>query len=159
MVEELLRWLVGDLRGMHELVDALDFSTLTRVARAVGAGRPHRTASPRQRHGLAGATAQAGRRRGVPAGRSVRSGGAAGEADTLAAASGAWVYLVVMLEFQSAVDPLMALRIRSYVDSFHVEQWRGRRFRSTDRLAPVLRHRALQRDSTVERGVAGHRPA
>ena len=31
MVEELLRWLVADLRGMRELVDALEFSTLTRV--------------------------------------------------------------------------------------------------------------------------------
>ena len=31
MVEELLRWLVADLHGMHALVDALDFSTLTRV--------------------------------------------------------------------------------------------------------------------------------
>ena len=51
---------------------------------------------------------------------------------------GAWLYLVVMLEFQSEVDFLMPLRIRHYVDSLHVEQWRGRRFRSTDRLAPVL---------------------
>ena len=32
----------------------------------------------------------------------------------------------------------MPLRIRHYVDSLHVEQWQGRRFRSTDRLAPVL---------------------
>ena len=32
----------------------------------------------------------------------------------------------------------MPLRIRNYADSFHMEQWRGRRFRSTDRLAPVL---------------------
>ena len=31
MVEELLRRLVADLHGMHALVDALDFSTLTRV--------------------------------------------------------------------------------------------------------------------------------
>ena len=30
------------------------------------------------------------------------------------------------------------MRIRHYVDGLHVEQWRGRRFRSTDRLAPVL---------------------
>ena len=52
--------------------------------------------------------------------------------------SGPWLYLVVMLEFQSTVDYLMPLRIRNYVDNFHMEQWRGRRFRSTDRLAPVL---------------------
>ena len=43
-----------------------------------------------------------------------------------------------MLEFQSTVDHLMALRIRNYVDNLHMEQWRGRWFRSTDRLAPVL---------------------
>ena len=53
-------------------------------------------------------------------------------------ASGAWLYLVVMLEFQSTVDYLMALRVRSYVDRFHTEQWRDRRFSATDRLAPVL---------------------
>ena len=42
MVEELLRWLVADLHGMHALVDALDFSTLTRVHEqsvTAGAGR------------------------------------------------------------------------------------------------------------------------
>ena len=50
----------------------------------------------------------------------------------------AWLYLVVMLEFQSEVDFLMPLRIRNYVDNFHMERWRGKRFRSTDRLAPVL---------------------
>ena len=43
-------------------------------------------------------------------------------------ASGPWLYLVVMLEFQSTVDYLMPLRIRNYVDSFYMEQWRGRRF-------------------------------
>ena len=31
MVEELLRWLVAERHGMHALVDALDFSTLTRM--------------------------------------------------------------------------------------------------------------------------------
>ena len=31
MVEELLRWLVADLHGMHALVDSLDFSALTRM--------------------------------------------------------------------------------------------------------------------------------
>ena len=46
--------------------------------------------------------------------------------------------LVLMLEFQSEVDFLMALRCRHYVDSFHLENWRGRRFKATDRLPPVL---------------------
>ena len=64
--------------------------------------------------------------------RRPRGGGAQPES------SGPWLYLVVMLEFQSTVDYLMPLRIRNYVDNFHMEQWRGRRFRSTDRLAPVL---------------------
>ena len=31
MVEELVRWLVGDLHGARELVGALDFATLRRV--------------------------------------------------------------------------------------------------------------------------------
>ena len=30
------------------------------------------------------------------------------------------------------------MRIRNYVDNFHIERWRGKRFRSTDRLTPVL---------------------
>ena len=50
----------------------------------------------------------------------------------------AWMHLVLMLEFQSEVDFLMALRCRHYVDSFHLENWRGRRFKATDRLPPVL---------------------
>ena len=50
----------------------------------------------------------------------------------------AWLYLVVMLEFQSEVDFLTPLHFRNYVDSFHMEHWRGKRFRSSDRLAPVL---------------------
>ena len=72
--------------------------------------------------------------------------------------AGAWLYLVVMLEFQSEVDFLMPLRIRHYVDSLHVEQWRGRRFRSTDRLAPVLPIVLYTGALAVERGAAGHRP-
>ena len=75
---------------------------------------------------------------GAPAGRTgptaSPSGGDGGEPE----ASRPWLYVVVMLELQSTVDYLMPLRIRNYVDSFHMEQWRGRRFRSTDRLAPVL---------------------
>ena len=51
---------------------------------------------------------------------------------------GAWAHLVVMLEFQSEVDFLMALRVRNYVDNFHTESWRGRRFGAGNRLAPVL---------------------
>ncbi len=32
----------------------------------------------------------------------------------------------------------MPLRIRNYVDNFHMEQWRGKKFLSTSRLPPVL---------------------
>lgn len=49
-----------------------------------------------------------------------------------------WLHVVVMIEVQGTVDYLMALRIRNYVDNHHLELWRGRRFRATDRLAPVL---------------------
>ena len=121
MVEELLRWLVADLRSMRELVDALELSTLTRVhEQSVSAG-------PTGLH-----------RRGNDMVWRVRLRERAGEEVDPQQGGGAWLSLVVMLEFQSGVDPRMALRIRGYVDSFHVEQWRGRRFRSTDRLAPVL---------------------
>jgi len=126
MVEELLRWLVADLRGMRELVDALEFSTLTRVhEQSVSTGPTglHRRGNDMVwRVRLRERTGQ----------------GVDPQGDQAALPDGAWLYLVVMLEFQSGVDPLMALRIRGYVDSFHVEQWRGRRFRSTDHLTPVL---------------------
>ena len=139
MVEELLRWLVADRHGMHALVGALDLSTLTRMHEqsvTAGAVALHRHSNDmvwrvhlRER---------GGDDTGAPAGRSGPTasppGGDGGEPES----SGPWLYLVVMLEFQSTVDYLMPLRIRNYVDNFHMEQWRGRRFRSTDRLAPVL---------------------
>ena len=39
MVEELMRWFVGDLHGGRELVDALDFSLLLRVQEQSTTGR------------------------------------------------------------------------------------------------------------------------
>ena len=71
------------------------------------------------------------------AGRTDHTASPPGGSGTEPESSRPWLYLV-MLEFQSTVDYLMPLRIRNYVDNFHMEQWRGRRFRSTDRLAPVL---------------------
>ena len=132
MVEELMHWLVADRHGMHALVDALDFSTLTRMhEQSVSAAAQRRYGNDmvwrvhlRERGGDDS---------GAPATASP-SGGDGGEPE----ASGPWRYLVVMLEFQSSVDYLMPLRIRNYVDGFHMEQGRGRRFRSTDGLAPVL---------------------
>ena len=49
-----------------------------------------------------------------------------------------WLPLVVMLEFQSEVDVLMALRVRNYVDNFHMERRRGKEVGAGGRLAPVL---------------------
>ena len=139
MVEELLRWLVADLHGMHALVDALDVSTLTRVhEQSVTAGDAalHRHSNDMvwRVHLRESGEDDAG----TAAGRADWTASPPGGDDAEPEASGPWLYLVVMLEFQSAVDYLMPLRIRNYVDNFHMEQWRGRRFRSTDRLAPVL---------------------
>ena len=139
MVEELMHWLVADWHGMHALVDALDFSTLTRmheqsVSAAGAALRRHSNDMVWRVHlrgrGEDDAPASSGRTGPTAS----PPGGDGGEPE----ACGPWLYLVVMLEFQSTVDYLMPLRIRNYVDGFHMEQWRGRRFRATDRLAPVL---------------------
>ena len=117
MVEELMRWLVAEVHGARELVDALDFSGLERAPeQSVASGTDGGL------HTYANDIVWRAPFHG-------RSGDDAGEG---------WLYLVVMLEFQSEVDYLMALRVRNYVDNFHMEKWRGRRFRSGDRLAPVL---------------------
>ena len=139
MVEELVRWLVAERHGLHALVEALDFTTLTRVHEqsVTGDAEALRRRSNdmvwrvhlRERAGDDAPAPRAGSRRAVAPG---------GGGDAEPEASGPWLYLVVMLEFQSTVDYLMALRVRSYVDRFHTEQWRGRRFGATDRLAPVL---------------------
>ena len=118
MVEELVRWLVADLHGARSLVEALDFSGLERVHEQSVTSH----GDDQHRHANDMVWRAPFRERDED-----------DEDDP-----GAWLYLVVMLEFQSEVDFLMPLRIRHYVDSLHVEQWRGRRFRSTDRLAPVL---------------------
>ena len=139
MVQELLRWLVADWHGMHALVDALDFSTLERVhEQSVTAG-----AAALHHHSNDMVWRVHLRERGeddavAPAGRADRSTSPPGGDGAQPEGSAPWLYLVVMLEFQSTVDHLMPLRTRNYVDNFHMEQWRGRRFRSTDRLAPVL---------------------
>ena len=139
MVEELVSWLVAERHGMHALVEALDFDTLGRVHEqsVTGEGEALRRRSNDmvwrvhlREHGAGDAA--------VPRARPERAASPAGGDGARPEASGAWLYLVVMLEFQSTVDYLMPLRVRSYVDRFHMEQWRGRRFNATDRLAPVL---------------------
>ena len=49
-----------------------------------------------------------------------------------------WLHVLVMLEFQSEVDWLMALRIRNYAGMVYRSLWRDRRFGAADRLPPVL---------------------
>ena len=139
MVEELMRWLVAERHGMHALVEALDFATLTRVHEqsVTGDGEALRRRSNDmvwrvhlREHGTRDAAS--------PRTRPERAASPAGADGMQPESSGAWLYLVVMLEFQSTVDYLMALRVRDYVDGFHMERWRERRFAAADRLAPVL---------------------
>ena len=105
MVEELLRWLVAERHGMQTLVDALDFSTLTRMHEQsvsdAGAALHRRSNDMVWRVNL--------RERGeddalAPAGRADRTASPPGGDDAEPEASGPWLYLVVMLEFQSTVD-------------------------------------------------------
>ena len=116
MVEELMRWFVGDLHGGRELVDALDFSLLLRVQEQSTTGRAG------DKRSYANDIVWRVPFRGRPADGGER----------------AWLHLVLMIEVQGEVDHLMALRVRNYVDNHHMELWRGRRFGAVDRLAPVL---------------------
>ena len=50
MVEELMRWLVAELHGAHELVDALDFSRLLRVHEQSVSSGARRNLSTTLRH-------------------------------------------------------------------------------------------------------------
>ena len=111
MVEELARWLIPALEGGRELFEALDFATLTRLPeQSVSGGR-------RRSNDMVWRVMFRGREGAHPEG---------------------WLHLVLMLEFQSEVDFLMALRCRHYVDGFYLENWRGTRFGAADRLPPVL---------------------
>lgn len=114
MVEELPRWFVGDFHGARELVYGLDFSGLARV-------QEQSTTGP--------AVAKRSYANDIVWRVPFRD---------RAGTERAWLHVVVMIEVQGEVDYLMALRIRNYVDNHHLELWRGRRFRATDCLAPVL---------------------
>ena len=116
MVEEMMRWFVADLHGASELVDALDFGKMVRLQEQSVTGDAE---YPRP---YADDMVWRVRFRG----RSEDEGD-----DT-------WLYLVLVLEFQAQVDFLMPLRIRNYVDNFHMELLRGKDFLSTSRLRPVL---------------------
>ena len=112
MAAELVRWLVGGLHGARELVDALDFDRMERVAEQ-------------------STTGPAADKRSYACDIVWRIPFRAGR-------GGAWTHLVLMVEAQGRVDYLMALRTRNYVDGHHMELWRGRRFGARDRLDPVL---------------------
>ena len=116
MVEELMRWFVADLRGAHELVDALDFGRMLRLQEQSVTGDPEK--SVRYADDMVW--------------RVMFRGRLEDEGDH------AWLYLVLVLEFQAEVDFLMPLRIRNYVDNFHMEKLRGKKFLSASRLSPVL---------------------
>ena len=114
MVEELVRWFVGDLQGGDELVAGLDFSGLVRVQEQSTTGPA--AAKRSYANDIVWRIPLADR----------------------AEADHGWLHLVLMIEVQGQVDHLMALRIRNYVDNHHLELWRGQRFGATERLAPVL---------------------
>ena len=153
MVEELMRWFVADLNGARELVDALDFGKMLRLHEQSVSGtaeQPRRYADDMVwRIPFRGRSEGGGdnvwlhlilmlefqaevdfhgnkRFRGAPAigsGCSVvdERGRATGEAEGV----GCGAFLI-------------PLRIRNYLDNFHMEQWRGKKFRSMSRSPPVL---------------------
>ena len=52
--------------------------------------------------------------------------------------AGAWLHVLVMVEFQSELDWFMALRIRTYADLLYASLWKDRRPRRPDRLPALL---------------------
>ena len=112
MAAELVRWLVGGVHGAAELVDALDFDRMERVPEQSTTGPAH------DKRSYAGDIVWR-----IP----FRPG-----------RCGPWTHLVLMIEPQSRLDYLMALRTRNYADGHRMELWRGRRFGARDRLDPVL---------------------
>ena len=58
--------------------------------------------------------------------------------DADAAEAGAWLHVLVMVEFQSELDWFMALRIRTYADLLYASLWKDRRSRRSDRLPALL---------------------
>ena len=114
MVEELVRWFVGDLHGGSELVDALNFAGLVRTHEQSTTGPAD--AKRRYANDIVWRIPFHARARAVLS----------------------WLHLVLMIEPQQEVDHLMALRVRNYVDNHHLELWRGQRFGAAARLAPVL---------------------
>ena len=112
MAAELVRWLVAELHGASELVDALDFERMERV-------HEQSTAGPAD-------------------GKRSYASDIVWRIPFRPGRGGGWTHLILMVEPQSRVDYLMALRTRNYADGHHMELWRGKRFGARDRLDPVL---------------------
>ena len=109
MVAELLRVVLAQSAAGLTLLEALDLSSLTRASEQ-SVSKRHRT----------GARDMVWRVRLNPA------------------SGGAWLHLFLFIEFQSDVDFLMPLRVRTYFDDFQMELWRGKRFGANSRLQPAL---------------------
>ena len=135
MVEELMRWFVGDVHGGRELVDALDFSLLLRVQEQSTTGR----AGDKRRY----ANDIVWR---VPFRRHAADGG-----------DRSWLHLVLMIEVQGEVDHLMALRVRNYVDNHHMELWRRPAVRGGGPLGAGAADRHLHGAVALDCGAVGDR--
>ena len=109
MVAELLRVVLAQSAAGLALLEALDLSSLERV--------PEQSVSKRHR---TGARDMVWRVRLNPS------------------SGGGWLHLFLFIEFQSDVDFLMPLRVRTYFDDFQMELWRGKRFGPNSRLQPAL---------------------
>lgn len=109
MVAELLRLLLAQSSAGMALLAALDLSSLEREA--------EQSVSKRHRSGARDMVWRV--KLSSPDG-------------------GEWLRLFLFLEFQSDVDFLMPLRVRTYFDDFQMELWRGKRFGANSRLQPAL---------------------
>ena len=52
--------------------------------------------------------------------------------------AGEWLYVYVMLEFQSTVDPRMAVRIMAYMGLFYDDLTRSLNWKPSQKLPPVV---------------------
>lgn len=109
MMTELLRLVLTQSAKGLALLDALDLSSLTRA--------PEQSVSNRHR---------------------TRARDMVWRVRLRSRRGSAWLHLFLFIEFQSDVDFLMPLRVRTYFDDFHMELWRGRRFGPSSRLQPAL---------------------
>ena len=67
-----------------------------------------------------------------------REGGAFGNAVWWVRFSGRWLYLYLLLEFQSTVDPFMAVRLLTYLGLLYQDLIKQRALANSGRLPPML---------------------